>query len=157
DLRATHADDSLYWLEKIALRRNRENDALAFARELLQMYPGSPFAPRSLYAIAEVREEKGALGPALGLFREAGARFPETEYGQRALWAVGWVQYQARQWGAARDEWLRIARGSSGEVAPRPTTGRPAPPMPSAASNRPERRTARGPRTTPTPTKGNPP
>ncbi|TMI84728.1 MAG: tetratricopeptide repeat protein [Bacillati bacterium ANGP1] len=118
DLRAAHADDSLYWLEKIALRRNRENDALAFARELLQMYPGSPFAPRSLYAIAEVRGDKGDLGPALGLFREAGARFPETEYGQRALWAVGWVQYQARQWGAARDEWLRIARGSSGEVAP---------------------------------------
>ncbi len=118
DLRAAHADESLYWLERIALKRNRESEALNIARELLRAYPESPMAPRALYAIAEVREDKGDLGPALGLFREAGERYPETQWGERALWAVGWVQYRARQWGAARADWLRIIRGSNGEVAP---------------------------------------
>ncbi|HYM91429.1 MAG TPA: transglycosylase SLT domain-containing protein [bacterium] len=117
-LHGAHGDESLYWLERIALKRNRDAEALTIARELIRAYPQSELAPRALYAIAEVREDKGALGPAQGLYREAGERFPETQWGQRALWAVGWVQYRARQWGAARDEWLRISQGSNGEVAP---------------------------------------
>ncbi len=117
-LHGAHGDESLYWLERIALKRNRDAEALTVARELIRAYPQSELAPRALYAIAEVREDKGALGPAQGLYREAGERFPETQWGQRALWAVGWVQYRARQWGAARDEWLRIAQGSNGDVAP---------------------------------------
>ena len=118
NLRAAHADDSLFYLERIALQRNREGEALALARELIRSYPQSSLAPRSLYAIAEVREDKGALGPALGLYREAGERFPETRWGQRALWSVGWVQYRGKQWRAARDEWLRVAHGDGSDVAP---------------------------------------
>jgi len=117
-LHGAHGDESIYWLERIALRRNREAEALTIARQLIQAYPQSEYAPRALYAIAEVRADKGDLGPAQGLFREAGERFPGTQWGQRALWGVGWVQYRARQWGAARDEWLRIAQGSNGDVAP---------------------------------------
>jgi soluble lytic murein transglycosylase len=117
-LHAAHGDDSLYYLERIALQRNREGDALSIARELIRAYPQSSLAPRSLYAIAETREDKGALGPALGLYREAGERFPDSRWGQRALWSVGWVQYRAQQWRAARDEWLRIAQGATSEAAP---------------------------------------
>jgi soluble lytic murein transglycosylase len=113
-----HGDDSLFYLVRIALQRNREGDALALARRLIHDYPKSSLAPRSLYAIAEAREDKGALGPALGLYREAGERFPDTRWGQRALWSVGWVHYRARQWKAARDEWVKIAQGDGSDVAP---------------------------------------
>ena len=117
-LYSVHGDDSLFYLVRIALQRKREGDALSAARRLIHDYPKSSLAPRALYAIAEVREDKGALGPALGLYREAGERFPGTRWGQRALWSVGWVQYRARQWRAARDEWLKVAQGDPGDVAP---------------------------------------
>jgi soluble lytic murein transglycosylase len=117
-LHAAHADDSMFYLERIALQRKREGEALALARELIRLYPTSSLAPRSLYAIAEVREDKGALGPALGLYREAGERFPNTRWGQRALWSVGWVHYRAREWRAARDMWLRMAQSDGSDVAP---------------------------------------
>lgn len=117
-LYGAHGDDSLFYLVRIALQRNREGDALAIARRLIHDYPKSSLAPRSLFAIAETREDKGALGPALGLYREAGERFPGTRWGHRALWSVGWVQYRARQWKAAREEWLKVAQGETSDVAP---------------------------------------
>ncbi len=113
-----HGDDSLFYLVRIALQRNRQSEALTLARRLIHDYPQSSLAPRSLYAIAQMREDKGALGPALGLYREAGERFPGTRWGHRALWSVGWVQYRAQQWRAARDEWLHIAQGEGSEIAP---------------------------------------
>lgn len=113
-----HGDDSLFYLERIALRRKREGDALTLARRLISAYPKSSLAARSLFAIAEDRQDRGALGPAIGLFREAGERFPATRWGQRALWAVGWVQSRAKQWGPARAAWLRVAREANGEAAP---------------------------------------
>ena len=112
-----HGDDSLFYLVRIALQRNREGDAMTAAQRLIHDYPKSSLAPRSLFAIAEAREDKGALGPALGLYREAGTRFPDTRWGQRALWSVGWLQYRARQWKAARAEWLKIAHGSTSDAA----------------------------------------
>ena len=118
NLSGAHGDDSLFYLVRIALQRNRQSEALTLARRLIHDYPQSSLAPRSLYAIAQLREDKGALGPALGLYREAGERFPGTRWGHRALWSVGWVQYRAQQWRAARDEWLHIARGDAGEIAP---------------------------------------
>ncbi len=117
-LYGAHGDDSLFYLERIALQRNREGDALTLARRLIHDYPKSSLAPRSLYAIAEAREDKGALGPAIGLYREAGERFPDTRWGHRALWSVGWVQYRARQWKAARTSWVKIAQGDGSDVAP---------------------------------------
>jgi soluble lytic murein transglycosylase len=118
NLHRSHGDDALYYLERIALRRDREADALAIARELIKDYPASSLAPRSLFAIGEVRQDRGALGPAMGLFREAGERFPGTLWGQRALWAVGWVRFRSRELGPARSAWMRVAQERGGEAAP---------------------------------------
>ena len=117
-LRGSRADDALYDLERIALRRYREGDALTLARQLVRDYPQSPQAPRALYAIAEVRQDRGALGPAMGLFQEAGERFPATLWGQRALFAVGWVQFRSQEWGPARAAWLRMAQSPNGQSTP---------------------------------------
>jgi len=118
-LHRAHADDSLYYLERIALARGREADALDLANTLIRTFPQSSLAPRSLYAIAETREDRGASGPALALFREVAERFPNTQWGQRALWAVGWVQYQTGQWKAARAIWLRLTQqGPDAEGGP---------------------------------------
>lgn len=117
-LRGSRADDALYNLERIALRRYREGDALTVARQLVRDYPQSPQAPRALYAIAEVRQDRGDLGPAMGLFQEAGERFPSMLWGQRALFAAGWVKFRSQEWGPARAAWLRMAQTPSGQSTP---------------------------------------
>ncbi len=108
-LRQAHADDSLYYLERIALAQGREADALAIARTLARDYPKSSLAARGFYLIAEAREDRGALGPALGLYREAADRFPASRWGSQARWRIGWVAYRQRQWAGARADWLRLA------------------------------------------------
>ncbi len=119
NMRQGHADDALYWLERIALVRGRESDALDVARTLIKEYPHSPLAPRALYAIGEVREDRGATGPALALYREAAEQFPGTRWGNQAAWAVGWLGYRAQQWDSARAAWLRLAEHApDGEVTP---------------------------------------
>jgi len=116
-LRQTHADDSLFYLMRIALAGGREADALAFARRLAAEYPKSSLAPRGLYLVAETRADRGAAGPALALYREAGDRFPLTWYGSRALWQVGWLLSRSGQWAAARTAWLHAAQASAGTDA----------------------------------------
>ncbi len=119
NLHQAHADDSLYYLERIALVRGREADALAIARTLARDYPKSSLAARGLYAIAEVRQDRGAIGPAQALYREVGERFPESQWGSQALWEVGWLQYRLHQWQAARAIWLRLAeQAPASELAP---------------------------------------
>jgi len=109
NLRQAHADDSLYYLERIALVRGREADALAIARTLAHDYPKSSLASRGLYAIAEVRADRGAILPAQVVYQEAADRFPASRWGSQARWEIGWLQYRLRQWAGARDTWLRLA------------------------------------------------
>jgi TolA-binding protein len=54
-LKQAHADDSLYYLVRIAVARGRDADALATARALAQAYPQSSLAPRGLYTVAAAR------------------------------------------------------------------------------------------------------
>jgi len=114
-LRQAHADDSLYYLVRLALDRGTAPDALAAARTLAQAYPHSSLAPRGLYAIASVREDQGALGPASALFREAADRFPGTRWGDRSLWELGWVQFRLGASPAARAAWLRLSSTAGDE------------------------------------------
>ena len=116
-LRQAHADDSLFYLERIALARGREADALSFARRIAAEYPKSSLAPRSLYLIAETRADRGAAGPAMALYKEAGERFPLTLWGSRALWQAGWLLSRGGQWTAARAAWLHAAEVSAGTSA----------------------------------------
>ncbi len=112
-----HGDDSLFYLERIALLRGREAEALGLARMLAQAYPKSSLAARGLYAVAAAREERGALGPALALYREAAERFPASRWGSQARWEIGWIYYQQGQVAAARAAWLRLAREAPGTDA----------------------------------------
>ena len=114
NLRQSHADDSLYYLVRIALARGSEAQALAIARTLGHDYPRSSLAPRGLYTIAATREDRGAVGPAAALFREAGDRFPGTYWGDRAGWQAGWIEYRLRAWATARLDWLKLA-GAAGD------------------------------------------
>jgi len=117
-LRQAHADDSLYYLVRLALDRGRDSEALAAARTLAQAYPHSSLAPRGLYAIASVREDQGALGPASALFREAANRFPGTRWGDQSLWELGWVQFRFRVFPSASVAWLRLSStAGDGEMA----------------------------------------
>lgn len=119
NLRQAHADDSLLYLERIALRRGRTGEALSLARSLAQAYPRSSLAPRGLYAVAADQEDRGALGAALALYREAADRFPATQWGSHARLRIGWIEYKQRQLGAARAAWLRLAQDAPGsEDAP---------------------------------------
>ncbi len=108
NLKQLHADDSLFYLVRIALARGDEAQALRTARTLAHAYPQSSLAPRGLYLIAAVREDQGALGPAVALFREAGDRFPGTRWGDRARWEGGWIEYRLHAWGPARLAWLGL-------------------------------------------------
>jgi soluble lytic murein transglycosylase len=118
-LRGGHGDDALYWLERIALVRGREGDALDVAHRLIREYPQSPLAPRALYAIGEVREDRGATASALALYQQAADQFPATRWGAQAAFAVGWVGYRAQQWESARAAWLRLAeRAPDADVTP---------------------------------------
>jgi len=118
NLRQAHADDSLYYLERIALIRGREAEALAIPRTLAHDYPQSSLAARGLYAIAEVRQDRGAIGPAQALFREAAEQALSSRWASQARWELGWLQYRLRQWRAARETWLRLAEAPASEVAP---------------------------------------
>ncbi len=119
NLRQAHADDSLFYLERIALTRGREAEALSIAGTLAHGYPKSSLAARGFFAIAEVREDRGALGPALALYRAAAERFPASRWGSQARWKIGWVAYQQRQWAAARTAWLQLAsQAPDAEAAP---------------------------------------
>ncbi|HYM68362.1 MAG TPA: tetratricopeptide repeat protein, partial [bacterium] len=111
-LKQTHADDSLYYLVRIALARGRDVDALATARTLAQAYPRSSLASRGLYAVAAAREDRGTIGPAVALFREAANRFPGTRWGDRALWEAGWIQYRLRAWQDALVAWRQLANSA---------------------------------------------
>ncbi len=118
-LRRAHADDSLFYLERIALIRGREALALSIAGTLARDYPKSSLAPRGFFGIAEAREDRGALGPALALYREAAERFPATRWGSQARWKIGWVAYRQRQWAAASTAWLLLAsQAPDSEAAP---------------------------------------
>ena len=116
-LRQTHADDSLFYLERIALTGGRDAEALALARRLAAEYPKSPLAPHGLYLVGETRADRGALGAAIGAYREAGDHFPQTRWGSRALWQVGWLLSQSGQWPAARSAWLRAGQVAAGTDA----------------------------------------
>ncbi|HLJ59021.1 MAG TPA: transglycosylase SLT domain-containing protein [bacterium] len=118
-LKQMHADDSLYYLVRIALTRGRDADALATARLLARTYPRSSLAPRGLYAVAAAREDRGTGGPAVALFREAASRFPGTRWGDRALWEAGWIQYRLRAWQDALAAWRQLANTAGDtEMAP---------------------------------------
>lgn len=117
NLRQAHADDALYYLERIALTRGREGDALTIARTIAQQFPKSSLAARSIYAIAEVRADHGALGPALGLYREAAERFPGSQWGSEARWRIGWIAYRQHQWATAHGAWLQLANEAPGADA----------------------------------------
>ncbi len=108
NLRQLHADDSLFYLVRIALARGDAAGALRTARTLAHDYPRSSLAPRGLYMIAAAREDQAALGPAVALFREAGDRFPGTHWGDRARWEAGWIEYRLHAWGPARLAWLGL-------------------------------------------------
>lgn len=116
-LRQTHADDSLFYLIRIALAGGRDAEALGYARRIIAEYPKSSLAPRGLYLIAETRVDRGATGPAIALYKEAGDRFPLTRYGGRALWQVGWLLSRGGQWTAARAAWLHAAEAAAGTDA----------------------------------------
>ncbi|HEV2282596.1 MAG TPA: transglycosylase SLT domain-containing protein [bacterium] len=116
-LRQTHADDSLFYLMRIALAGGREADALSLARRLAAEYPKSSLAPRGLSLVAETRADRGAVGPAVALYKETGERFPLTWYGSRALWRVGWLLSRSGQWAAARTAWLHAAEAAAGTDA----------------------------------------
>jgi len=116
-LRETHADDSLFYLMRIALAGGREADALSLARRVAAEYPKSSLAPRGLYLIAEARANRGAAGPALALYKEAGDRFPLTRWGSQALWETGWLLSRSGQWTAARAAWLHAAEAAAGTDA----------------------------------------
>jgi len=111
-LKQVHADDSLYYLVRIALARANGAQALGIARTLAHDYPRSSLAPRGLYAVAAAREDQGALGPAVALFREAGDRFPGTRWGDRARWEAGWIEYRLRAWGPARLAWVALVESA---------------------------------------------
>lgn len=118
-LKQGHADDSLYYLERIALTRSREAEALAIAGRLAHEYPKSSLAARGFYAIAEAREERGGLGPALALYREAADRFPASRWGSQAQWKMGWIAYRQGRWAAAGRAWLLLAsQAPDSEAAP---------------------------------------
>ena len=113
----THADDSLFYLERIALTGGHEADALAIARRLAAAYPRSSLAPRGLVLVAETRAGRGAVGPAVALYEEAGDRFPATYWGSQALWDAGWLLSRGGQWTAARAAWLHAAAAAAGTDA----------------------------------------
>lgn len=113
----THADDSWFYLERIALTGGRETDALAIARRLAAEYPRSSLASRGLFLVAETRADRGAVGPALVLYREAGDRFPQQYWGGQALWEVGWLLSRGGQWGSARAAWLHAGEAAAGTDA----------------------------------------
>ncbi|MHB8732342.1 MAG: transglycosylase SLT domain-containing protein [bacterium] len=116
-LHQTHADDSLFYLMRIALAGGRDAEALSFARRLAAEYPKSSLAPRGLYLVAETRADRGAAGPAIALYKEVGDRFPLTWYGSRALWEVGWLLSRSGQWAVARTAWLHAADAAAGTDA----------------------------------------
>lgn len=116
-LRQTHADDSLFYLERIALAGGRDADALSLARRIAAEYPKSSLAPRSLYLIAEARADRGAAGAAMALYKEAGERFPLTRWGSQALWEAASLLSRGGQWAAARAAWLHAAEASPGTSA----------------------------------------
>lgn len=119
NLRQAHADDSLYYLARIALIRGREAEALGIARTLAREYPRSSLAARGFFAIGEAREDRSALGSALAVYREAADRAPASQWGSQARWKIGWVAYRQRQFGAARSAWLLLAsQAPDAEVAP---------------------------------------
>ncbi|HLW46705.1 MAG TPA: transglycosylase SLT domain-containing protein [bacterium] len=116
-LKQTHADDSLFYLTRIALTGGRDAEALGYASRLATEYPKSPLAAQGLYLVAEARAERGAMGPAMSLYKEAGDRFPMTRWGSRALWQVGWLLSRQAQWTAARAAWIRAGELSAGTDA----------------------------------------
>jgi soluble lytic murein transglycosylase len=113
----THADDSLFYLVRIALAGRRDGDALAAARRLAAAYPKSSLAPRGLYFVAAARADRGATAGAIALYKEAGEAFPRTRWGSRALWQTGWLLWRTGAWAAAGAAWLHAAGVSAGTDA----------------------------------------
>jgi soluble lytic murein transglycosylase len=116
-LRQTHADDSLFYLERIALGAGRRADALALARRLAAEYPRSSLAPRGFVLIADLDAEHGAPGLAEALYKEAGDRFPQSRWGSHALWTVGWLLSRSGAWSAALAAWTHAAAAGAGTGA----------------------------------------
>lgn len=108
---AEQESEALYYSAECAKRLGEESEFLALSQRLVQQYPQSPWAARTLYSrgLFLVRAERWQEG--VVAFRQLLALHPTAAEAPEASWRVGWIAYRQRDYSeAARQLIEHVAR-----------------------------------------------
>lgn len=100
--------EALYYLAESYRRLGRADEFVETSRQLVERFPSSPWAARTLSSRAQFHMRNGERDAALAAFRQLVRVHPHSEFAPEALWAIGWDAYRRRDYESAVSALLRL-------------------------------------------------
>jgi len=100
--------EALYYLAESYQRLGRAAEFVETSRHLVERYPSSPWAARTLLSRARFHLRNGEREVALAAFRQLVRLHPHSGFAPEALWAIGWDAYRRRDYEATVSALLRL-------------------------------------------------
>ena len=111
---ATAAAQALWERGRHAWNKDRDDEAAADFRALVQRFPRSSHAPEATYALGRIAEASGRTAEAVRHYQAIGSRYPNSKVAEESAWRAGFVLYRARNLQGATAAWQRIANRDDG-------------------------------------------
>ncbi|MDD3777405.1 MAG: transglycosylase SLT domain-containing protein, partial [Actinomycetota bacterium] len=103
------ADDSLYFLGRVATNLGLNQEAIDYYQKLIDQYPQSNLSDDALYRIGRIYFFEDQMDLAIKHYQQVIDQYPSGDRLSEVLWELGWIHYSSQEWNQAKDIFAQMA------------------------------------------------
>ncbi|MBN2495941.1 MAG: transglycosylase SLT domain-containing protein [Deltaproteobacteria bacterium] len=100
---AVQAQEAWFWGSRALGRADRDDEAIASHRAMVERHPGAKLASRALFYAGWLAQNRGDCERAKRLFASAWQSEPRSSWAREARWFAAWCELRSQRWKAGAE------------------------------------------------------